>query len=177
MVNRDELLDIYSEDGEVIKRVSRSEAEDANHITSNVIVFILNPLNQVLIQLRPKTKKHYPGLWDVSTCGGVESGENIEEAATRELQEETGIAGVDLEYIKTFMNVFPSEDGKEDRKRLSHIYVAITNKSPLIQSDEVDELRFVPYKELAEDCKLNPSKYIPPFRTELNIVLDFLKLQ
>ena len=137
-MSKHEIIDVLNEDGEVIDTVSREQAERDNHITENVLVFVFNSLGRVWVQLRPQSKNHYPGKWDISACGGVLSDETNEQAAHRETLEEMGIE-VDLHYVESFLNVFPGDNG-EKRKRLSHLYVGISDKQPQI-SDEVDEFK------------------------------------
>lgn len=111
-----EIIDVLNDDGEVIDTISREEAERDNHTTENVLIFVFNSKGKVWVQLRPKTKNHYPGVWDISACGGVVSGESHEQAAKRETQEEMGL-DLELKYVESFLNVFPG-DNNEERKRL-----------------------------------------------------------
>lgn len=167
-----EIVDVLNESGEVIDTLTREEAETDNHITENVLVFVFNSLGKVWVQLRPENKKHYPGLWDISACGGVLSNETHEESAHRETLEETGI-DVDLQYVKSFLNVFPGDNG-ETRRRLSHVYIGISDEQPQA-NDEVDEFKLWEPSELRDDVMKNESHYIPSFITELDIAVEARK--
>src|SRR4030088_3038736 len=94
-----EMVEILNDDGVIVATISRIKAEANNHTTQNVLVFVFNSLGKVWVQLRPKAKKHYPGRWNVSACGGLLSSEEPDAAAAREVGEETGLVNVPLRYI------------------------------------------------------------------------------
>jgi isopentenyl-diphosphate delta-isomerase len=171
-MSKHEIIDVLNEDGEIIDTISREQAEKDNHITENVLVFVFNSLGRVWVQLRPQTKNHYPGKWDISACGGVLSNETKDEAAHRETLEEMGIE-VELHHVESFLNVFPGDNG-EERRRLSHVYIGVTDVEPQI-NDEVDEFKLWEPSELREDVVANESKYIPSFIVELDIAVSAFK--
>lgn len=164
----DEIVHTLGEDGAILGEITRAEAENKNHTTENVIVFVFNPEGKVWVQLRSLTKKHFPGLWDVSACGGVNSGESHQDAARRETKEETGL-DVDMTYVTSFMNIFPGDNG-EERRRLSHVCKGATDKIPTV-NDEVDEFKLWDVSELRKDIVKNAQNYIPSFLVELDIAL------
>lgn len=165
----DEIINVLNEDGEVIDTIPREQAEQNNHMTENVLVFVFNSKGEVWTQLRPKNKKHYPGVWDISACGGIISGESHKQAARRETLEEMGIE-VDLHSVETFLNVFPGENG-ETRTRISYLYVGLSDEQPTI-TDEVDEFRSWDIKELRKAVQANPDRYVPSFIIELDKALN-----
>ena len=72
-------------------------------VTADVIIFTLRDSDlQVLLVKR----KHSPfeGMWAIPG-GFVDMGESLEEAALRELEEETGVRDVYLEQLYTFGDV------------------------------------------------------------------------
>jgi len=168
-MSKHEIIDVLDEEGNIIDTISREMAEQDNHITENALVFVFNSLGKVWVQLRPKTKSHYPGLWDISACGGVLSNETLEQAAQRETLEEMGIE-VELHHIESFLNVFPGDNG-EERKRLSHLYVGITDEQPQI-NDEVDEFKAWQPDELRADVKARSGAYVPSFMVELDKAVE-----
>ena len=71
-------------------------------LRSGVRVFVFNQSGAVLLQRRSEYVR-YPLLLDISASGHVDEGETRLEAAHRELQEELGIAGLELtEIAKSF---------------------------------------------------------------------------
>jgi isopentenyl-diphosphate delta-isomerase len=163
-----EIIDILDDEGRVVATITREEAERDNHTTQNVLVFVFNPKGHVWVQLRPKTKNHYPGLWDISACGGVVSGESHLESVRREVQEEMGILPK-LHFVESFLNIFPGDNG-EERRRLSHLYIGISDETPQ-PNEEVDEFRSWHPKKLRLDIVKQPAAYIPPFIMELDKAL------
>lgn len=162
-----EMVDVLDDDGAVVATVLRAEAEADNHTTQNVLVFVFNALGKVWVQLRPSSKSHYPGMWDVSACGGIQSGEEPDAAAERELGEETGLSHVRLHHVETFMNVFPGDNG-EERRRLSHVYVGVSDEIPMANDDADDFKAWYPH-ELLDDIQNRPSVYVPSMAVEVQI--------
>ena len=162
---RIELVDIISDDGAIVGTMSRDEAEYTNQPIQNVCVFVFNSLEKVWIQKRPMKKKHFPGLWDVSACGAVESGEDIAIAAQREQEEEMGFRA-ELSLVESFINEFPGQDNQTWR-RLSHLFVGESDEIPQ-SNDEVDEFAAWPFVELRQKIALEPEKFIPSFLVELD---------
>jgi 8-oxo-dGTP pyrophosphatase MutT (NUDIX family) len=161
----DELVDYYDQDGQVIGQCSREEAEDKNYTTPNAIIFVFTPDNKVIIQKRAQSKKHYPGLWDVSACGGLSSGEDALAAAERELFEEIGIR-CKLHFVERFMNSFPDETGRLIRCRYSHLYVGVAEPDT-VHNHEVESVAVFPIAELEARAKERPQDFIPSFALEL----------
>src|SRR6266702_5667294 len=88
----EELFDVVNERDEAIDRKPRSEVHRLGlmHRATHVLVF--NSRGQVFLQKRSMQKDRQPGLWDSSASGHVDSGEDYDVCAVRELQEEIGLA-------------------------------------------------------------------------------------
>jgi len=170
-----EIIDVVDDAGDVIKTITREEAERDNHIIENVIVFVFNSLGKVWIQKRPTHKKHYPGLWDVSACGAILTGEKPLAAARREQLEEMGFESK-LQKVETFMNEFPDEDGSTTRRRLSHLFIGISEEIPQ-PNEEVDEFLVLPHAELKQRVTDKPGDYIPSFLIELDKAVEAYESQ
>jgi isopentenyl-diphosphate delta-isomerase len=161
----EEILDILNEKGEVIGTMSREDSETTNSIVRNAIVILLNPGGEIWIQKRAQTKKHYPGIWDVSAAGAIASGEDPLEAAQRELREEASIATA-LEFVEEFVNIFPNEDGTQQRTRLSHLYLGVTDQIPQ-PNEEVERFESYALSQLQKMCLKNPQDFVPSFLLEI----------
>lgn len=85
-----EWFDVVNEHDEVVGRELRHlvHAQGLRHRAVHILVF--NAAGQVFLQKRSQSKDVSPGLWTVSCSGHVDSGEQYDEAAMRELGEELG---------------------------------------------------------------------------------------
>lgn len=90
----DEIFDVVDENDRVIGRERRADvhARDLRHRA--VHVFVWNKYGEIFLQKRSRLKDKHPGVWDSSASGHLDSGEDYETCATRELEEELGITGV-----------------------------------------------------------------------------------
>lgn len=59
-------------------------------------VFVIHKDGSILLMQRDLSKPNYPGFWESGAGGSVLKGEDFEEAAKRELKEETGIIAQNL---------------------------------------------------------------------------------
>lgn len=89
--NPNEIFDIVDEHDCVIGQAPRGEVHAKNLWHRAVHVIVFNRAGQVFLQKRSMTKDMSPGLWDSSCAGHVDSGEDYDHAAWRELQEELGV--------------------------------------------------------------------------------------
>jgi isopentenyl-diphosphate delta-isomerase type 1 len=91
MQNPDELFDVVDEHDRVTGRAPRREvhATGLRHRAVHVLVF--NSAGRVYLQKRSMTKDTFPGAWDSSCSGHVDSGEDYDTTAVRELREEIGL--------------------------------------------------------------------------------------
>lgn len=121
-----------------------------DRINVQVFVFCKNPSFKFLILKRTPERS---GYWQ-PVCGGVENGEELIEAALREVSEETGIKNiksiVDLEYTFTY---------KETKKGIlmdmqDFCFAAEIKNVPDVKlSDEHEEFKWCSYIEAKEYLK------------------------
>jgi 8-oxo-dGTP pyrophosphatase MutT (NUDIX family) len=117
-----------------------------------VSIFIMNSSGAVLLQLRDDKAPVCPDVW--GTVGGeVEPGETPDEAAARELAEETGLTDVPLTPL--WVVELPADSGSGTTVR--HVYGATAD---LVDDDitvgEGADIRFVP-PDQALDLPMTPA--------------------
>jgi isopentenyldiphosphate isomerase len=87
----EEIFDVVNERDEVIDAKSRREVHRLGLKHRAVHVLLFNSRGETFLQKRSTTKDREPGKWDSSTSGHVDSGEDYETCAVRELREEIGL--------------------------------------------------------------------------------------
>jgi isopentenyl-diphosphate delta-isomerase type 1 len=87
----EEWFDVVNERDEVVGKATRKEVHATGlwHRAVHILVFDGN--GRVFLQKRSMLKDLSPGLWDSSCSGHLDSGEDYDAAAIRELGEEIGI--------------------------------------------------------------------------------------
>jgi isopentenyldiphosphate isomerase len=87
----EEIFDVVNDRDEVIDKATRSDVHRRGlmHRATHVLVF--NSKGEVFLQKRSLKKDRQPGLWDSSASGHVDSGEEYDACAVRELREELGL--------------------------------------------------------------------------------------
>lgn len=86
-----DIFDVVNERDEVIDRMPRSEVHRLGLLHRAVHVLVFNSRGQIFLQKRSMKKDRQPGLWDSSASGHVDSGENYDATAVREVWEEIGL--------------------------------------------------------------------------------------
>ena len=96
-----------------------------------------------MIQKRSLNKDRWPGLWDISICGGVISGETTRDAAVREAREELGIE-LDLGSGRPVVTTC-YEKGFDD---FFSVTLDLLPDKFEIARDEIDDIRYATFEEI-----------------------------
>ena len=88
----EEIFDIVNERDEVIDRKTRREVHARGLWHRAVHVLVFNARGEIFLQKRSMMKDTAKGLWDSSSSGHVDSGEDYDACAVRELREEIGLS-------------------------------------------------------------------------------------
>ena len=97
-----EIWDLYDEQGrktgETWERTRITEIPEGRyHLVCDIL--IRHQDGTFLLTLRDERKEAFPGCWEASAGGAAQAGEAPEEAARREMREETGLEAEMLELI------------------------------------------------------------------------------
>ncbi|HVW21179.1 MAG TPA: NUDIX domain-containing protein [Opitutaceae bacterium] len=87
----EEFFDIVNARDEVVGRASRREVHARGLWHRAIHVLVFDRRGRVFLQKRSMLKDMAPGCWDSSCSGHVDSGEDYDQAAVRELWEEIGL--------------------------------------------------------------------------------------
>ena len=88
----EEIFDVVNERDEVIARAPRKEVHARKLWHRAVHVLVFNLRGEVFLQKRSMQKDTAAGLWDSSSSGHLDSGEDYDACAIRELREEIGLS-------------------------------------------------------------------------------------
>lgn len=138
----DELIDILDSEGNFTGRTClKSEAHKHGHFHATVHVWLYTRDERVLLQKRSPNKKVFPNLWDISVAGHIAAGEQILDAALREVYEEIGLElrQTDLVKIGIRKHQVSHANGIQDNE-IHHVFIAElkTDLSDLtVQEEEV----------------------------------------
>jgi isopentenyldiphosphate isomerase len=97
----DEMVEEVDALGNVLRLVTRREMRAGALWHRAVFIAVRSTAGDLLVHRRAETKDVWPGWWDVAVGGVVSPGESWEVAAQRELSEELGVSGVELQPLGT----------------------------------------------------------------------------
>ena len=151
----EEIFDVCDEHDAVVGQAPRSVVHAQNLLHRAVHIWVLNSAGEMLLQLRSQTKDQYPGCYTSSASGHLDSGEDYETAAIRELQEELGLSG-DLEFV----GKLPAS--AETAFEHTVLYRLTTNETAQPNRDEIAGLELLPVDEVLNRLKQSPELFSPP---------------
>ena len=93
---------IVDADNNVAGSATRAEMRARNLIHRSSFIFVHNSAGQLFVQRRVAWKETYPSHYDPAPGGVVGEHETYEQNASREVEEEMGIAGVPLQALFDF---------------------------------------------------------------------------
>ncbi len=154
------------ENDNVLGETTREKAHKEGLLHRVVVIYVVNDKGEIIVSERAKGEH----LLDHSSAGHVDVGEDYLSAAKRELEEELGIADVELNEI----GYAQAQDKKEniyDRKHMFRVYVC--KAAPVkLKYDEVKSVFWANPKEIYEDMQVNPGKYTGGFKSTLKLFLS-----
>lgn len=158
-----EIVTLVNEKDEVIGSKDRTLLLDTDRWRI-VTIWLENSGGEVLLAQRSMAKKNNPGKWGPAAAGTVEYGETYDMTAKRELQEELGV-DVPLQPVGVFMH--HSMIGS----RADMGFVGYTDQPAeafTIQTEEVEQIKWVGKAALQANFAQNPGIYIQEFQEILN---------
>jgi isopentenyl-diphosphate delta-isomerase len=168
----DYVILVDSQDNE-LGVMEKLEAHEKGILHRAFSIFLFNSKGEMLIQQRALSKYHSPGLWTNACCSHPAPAETILDAGKRRLQEELGLSTVlvdafKFEYRETFDNALTEHE-------LDHVLVGYTDDSPILNSDEAKDYRWVDLSDLPVEISLNPELFTVWFKIILTEHIEKLQ--
>lgn len=158
----EEYVILVNEKDQEIGLMPKLEAHQKAVLHRAFSVFIFNSENELMLQQRASDKYHSPNLWTNTCCSHQRSGESNIQAGTRRLYEEMGFT-TSLKEITSFIYKAPFDNGLTEHE-LDHIMVGYYNEDPVINSDEVEDWKWMKIEDVKKDIILNPDLYTAWFK-------------
>lgn len=164
MDNKNELLPLVDENGNVIGKILRGEAHDGSKKLHPVVhLHVFNSRNELYLQKRPSWKDIQPGKWDTACGGHVDYGESVETALRREVGEELNIH--DYTPTKMVSYIF---DGKVEKEYVN-VFATVYDGEVLPNSSELEGGRFWTIDEIKRN--IGNGTFTPNFESEFTSIL------
>lgn len=131
---REETFDIVNERDEIIGHAPRREVHARGMLHRAVHVLVFNAPGEVFLQKRSLKKDRQPGVWDSSASGHVDSGEDYDATAVRELREEIGLV-----LKQPPQRLFKIDACEETDAEFVWVYRCVSEGPFTLHPDEIDE--------------------------------------
>jgi isopentenyldiphosphate isomerase len=150
----EEIFDVVNERDEVIDRRPRSEVHRLGLLHRAVHVLVFNARGQIFLQKRSMAKDRQPGLWDSSASGHVDSGEDYDATAVREVGEEIG-----LRLPKTPARLFKIDACAETDQEFVWVYRCESEGPFELNPSEIDRGGWFSREEVSRWMKEKPGEF------------------
>ena len=154
----EEIFDIVNERDEVIGSAPRSVVHARGLLHRAVHVLVFNARGEVFLQKRSMKKDRQPGVWDSSSSGHVDSGEDYDACAVRELREEIGLA-----VAQTPQRLFKIDACEETDAEFVWVYRCESEGPFTLHPDEIDAGGWFAPAEVSQWIKERPQDFATAF--------------
>jgi len=129
----EEIFDLVNERDEVIGQKPRSEIHRLKLKHRAVHVLVFNARGELFLQKRSLNKDCFPGAWDSSASGHLDTGESYDACAVRELREELG-----LELARAPERLFKIAACPETGQEFVWVYRCVAEGPFTLHPDEIE---------------------------------------
>jgi isopentenyldiphosphate isomerase len=129
----EEIFDVVNERDEVVGQNTRREVHRLGLKHRAVHVLVFNGKGEVFLQKRSMKKDIAAGKWDSSSSGHLDTGEDYDACAVREVREEIG-----LRLTQTPERVFKIDSCKETGNEFCWIYRLASEGPFVLHPDEIE---------------------------------------
>ncbi len=164
---------LVNENDEPIGLMPKMEAHEKAVLHRAFSVFVLNNKNEIMLQQRAQHKYHSPLLWTNTCCSHQREGETNIQAGSRRLREEMGFQ-TELKELFHFIYKAPFDNGLTEHE-LDHVMIGYYNDAPNINTDEVEDWKWMPIEAVKTDMQRNPEIYTIWFKIIFDQFYHFLE--
>ncbi len=175
-----EYLDVLDEKGNKTGEVKSKPEIHKNGLWHRTVhIWLMNSKDELLLQMRSKTKDTYPGCWDVSAAGHISAGEDSLLSAERELFEELGITIAKNDFVRVGEVTQQAilNNGAYFNNEFNDIYLVKTDlemKDFKFNDGEVEKVQYISkeeFKKWVDNKNLN----LVSHPEEYGLLLNYLK--
>lgn len=181
----DQLIVVNKKDqqiGSLSKLNSHLKSENNQHPHRAFSVFLFNNKNELLLQQRSSKKVTFPLLWSNTCCSHplnipderiTKNNEGILNAIVRRMKVELGIITTPSQYMLYDKILYRADsDEKYEEYELDYLFLMKSSKwkykekhvKNSMNTDEVENVKYISYKVLKEDLVKNSKIYTPWFK-------------
>lgn len=154
----EDIFDIVNERDEVVGNAPRSVVHARGLLHRAVHILVFNKRGELFLQKRSLKKDRQPGVWDSSTSGHVDSGEDYDTSAVRELGEEIG-----LKVARMPQRLFKIDACEETDQEFVWVYRCESEGPFTLHPDEIDEGGWFAPEKVSNWIKERPQEFAPAF--------------
>ena len=169
----EEKVILVNELDEQIGLMPKLEAHEKAILHRAFSVFVLNNKNEVMLQQRAHQKYHSPLLWTNTCCSHQREGETNIQAGNRRLHEEMGFR-TELKELFHFIYKAPFDNGLTEHE-LDHVMIGYYDGEPQINTDEVEDWKWMKIEDIQSDMLSNPESYTVWFKIIFDEFYHFLE--
>ncbi|MFT5141456.1 MAG: isopentenyl-diphosphate delta-isomerase [Rhodothermales bacterium] len=161
-MNSVERVVLVDKDDVPVGEMEKMEAHRLGVLHRAISVFVFDRKGDMLLQRRAAVKYHSPGLWTNTCCSHPRPNEDVQDAASRRLGEEMGLA---CELHRRFSFTYRAEfEGGLIEHELDHVFVGRSDDVPRPHPDEVSDWRYASVPQVRSEMELHPERFTPWFR-------------
>jgi len=154
----EEIFDVVNERDEVTGQAPRREVHARGLWHRAIHVLVFNKRGEVFLQKRSMKKDTAKGKWDSSSSGHVDTGEDYDTCAVRELREEIGLV-----LAQTPQRLFKINACKETGWEFCWVY-RCENEGPFtLHPDEIETGGWVAPESVTRRVKEKPDDFASAF--------------
>ena len=168
-----EYVVLVDENDHEIGTMEKQAAHIEPHLHRAFSIFIFNSKGELLLQRRALSKYHSPGLWTNTCCSHPRAGETLEEATSRRLMEEMGMA-CPMNQVYTFIYKAPVGEGLTEHE-FDHVFIGQSDDTPIINHEEVESWKYMTVADLKDGIQLHPEQYTEWFKITFEEMLHHAK--